>query len=122
MFADEQSEDKSIMESIKYAEKKLNSKMATPVKLPSDGHSPVKYDTDIDALQTKVDAIVILTDDKRILDEVASFGGNCVIVTEECLNGSERIMRYLQTIDHRKYDIIVNIQYTYTVLLSMSPI
>lgn len=62
------------------------------------------------ALQTKVDAIVILTDDKRILDEVASFGGNCVIVTEECLNGSERIMRYLQTIDHRKYDIIVNIQ------------
>jgi len=62
------------------------------------------------ALQTKVDDIVILTEDKRILDEVTSFGGNCVIVTEECLNGSERIIRYLQTIDHSKYDIIVNIQ------------
>lgn len=62
------------------------------------------------ALQTKVDDIVILTDDKRIFDEAASFGGNCVIVTEECLNGSERIIRYLQTIDHSKYDIIVNIQ------------
>lgn len=62
------------------------------------------------ALQTKVDDIVILTEDKRILDEVTSFGGNCVIITEECLNGSERIIRYLQTIDHSKYDIIVNIQ------------
>lgn len=50
MFADEQNEDKEIMESIKYAEKKLNSKMPTPVKLQSDGHSPVKYDTDIDAI------------------------------------------------------------------------
>jgi hypothetical protein len=38
------------MESIKYAEKKLNQKMATPVKLASDGHSPIKYDTDIDAI------------------------------------------------------------------------
>jgi len=43
------------MESIKYAEKKLNKKMPTPVKLPSDGHSPVKYDTDID-VQTRVDS------------------------------------------------------------------
>lgn len=50
IFNDESNEDKEIMESIKYAEKKLNAKMATPVKLQSDGHSPVKYDTDIDAL------------------------------------------------------------------------
>lgn len=45
------------MESIKYAEKKLNAKMPTPQKLAGDGHSPVKYDTDIDALQTKVDSM-----------------------------------------------------------------
>ena len=50
IFNDESNEDKEIMESIKYAEKKLNTKMPTPVKLQSDGHSPVKYDTDIDAL------------------------------------------------------------------------
>lgn len=50
MFNDEENEDKQIMESIKYAEKKLNQKMATPVKLASDGHSPIKYDTDIDAI------------------------------------------------------------------------
>lgn len=50
MFNEEQNEDKEIMESIKYAEKRLNAKMPTPQKLASDGHSPIKYDTDIDAI------------------------------------------------------------------------
>jgi 3-deoxy-manno-octulosonate cytidylyltransferase (CMP-KDO synthetase) len=62
------------------------------------------------ALQTKVDDIVILTDDKRIYDEVISFGGNCVIITEYCLNGTDRIIKYLEKIDNSKYDIIVNLQ------------
>jgi hypothetical protein len=38
------------MKSIEYAEKKLGAKMATPIRLASDGHSPVKFDTDIDAV------------------------------------------------------------------------
>ena len=62
------------------------------------------------ALQTKVDDIVVLTDDNRINDEVISFGGNCVIITDECLNGTDRIIKYLEKIEHYKYDIIVNIQ------------
>ena len=62
------------------------------------------------ALQTKLDDIVILTDDKRIYDEVISFGGNCVIITEECLNGTDRIIKYLEKIDNNQYDIIVNLQ------------
>ena len=62
------------------------------------------------ALQTKVDDIVILTDDKRIYDEVISFGGNCVIIIEDCLNGTDRIIKYLEKIDNSKYFIIVNLQ------------
>tara|TARA_B100000886_G_scaffold340095_1_gene307886 strand:- start:3262 stop:4005 length:744 start_codon:yes stop_codon:yes gene_type:complete len=62
------------------------------------------------AKQTKVDEIVILTDDQRIYDEVISFGGKCYIITEECLNGTERIITYLNKIDHNKYSIILNIQ------------
>ena len=62
------------------------------------------------AKQTKVDEIVILTDDQRIYDEVISFGGKCYIITEECLNGTERIITYLNKIDHIEYDIILNIQ------------
>lgn len=53
IFGEEDSENKEIEDSIKYAEKQLGTKMATPQKLPSDGHSPVKYDTDIQALVEK---------------------------------------------------------------------
>lgn len=61
-------------------------------------------------LKTKITDIIVLTDDKRIYDEVLSFNGNCTIVTEECLNGTERIINYLKKIDNSKYDIIVNVQ------------
>lgn len=62
------------------------------------------------ALQTTVDDIIILTDDIRIFNEVKSFGGKCIIITEECLNGTDRIISYLKSIDHSKYDIILNLQ------------
>jgi 3-deoxy-manno-octulosonate cytidylyltransferase (CMP-KDO synthetase) len=60
--------------------------------------------------QTIINNIIILTDDDRIYNEVTKFGGLCTIVSEECLNGTERIIKYLQTIDHSGYDIIVNVQ------------
>ena len=62
------------------------------------------------ACKMNVDEIIILTDDDRILKEVTSFGGKCVIIDEECLNGTERICRYLDKIDHSNYDLIFNIQ------------
>ena len=62
------------------------------------------------ALKTSVKDIVILTDDKRIYDEVISFGGKCEIIIDECLNGTERIIKYLKTINYQEYDAILNIQ------------
>ena len=62
------------------------------------------------ALKTNVNEIIILTEDKRIYDEVIRFGGKCFIIEQECLNGTDRIIKYLDSIDHKKYDIIVNIQ------------
>tara|TARA_B100000686_G_C16787846_1_gene976455 strand:- start:2089 stop:2847 length:759 start_codon:yes stop_codon:yes gene_type:complete len=62
------------------------------------------------ALQIKASDIIILTDDQRILDEVQCFGGKCAIITDKCLNGTDRIIKYLKKINHNKYDIIVNIQ------------
>ena len=54
--------------------------------------------------------IVILTDDNRIKDEVDSFSKNtCHIIDEECLNGTDRIIRYLKKNDN-DFDIIVNLQ------------
>jgi 3-deoxy-manno-octulosonate cytidylyltransferase (CMP-KDO synthetase) len=62
------------------------------------------------ANQIKVDNIIVLTDDDRIYNEVLSFGGNCAIITEECLNGTERIIKYLNSINNNEYNIIVNLQ------------
>lgn len=62
------------------------------------------------ALKTSVKDIVILTDDKRIYDEVISFGGKCEIIIDECLNGTERIIKYLKTINYQEYEGILNIQ------------
>ena len=54
--------------------------------------------------------ILVLTDDERIFNEVKSFGGNVYIIQEDCLNGTERIIKYLNKIDHTLFDIIVNVQ------------
>lgn len=61
-------------------------------------------------LKTNISNIIVLTDDERIYDEVISFGGNCAMIEEECLNGTERIINYLKKIDNSKYDIIINVQ------------
>ena len=42
-----------------------------------------------------IDNIVVLTDSDQIKTVVESFGGNCEIITENCLNGTERIVKYL---------------------------
>lgn len=62
------------------------------------------------AKHTIVDKIVVLTDDERIYNEVLSFSGNCVIITEHCLNGTDRILNYLKRMSSNSYDIIVNLQ------------
>lgn len=62
------------------------------------------------AKKTIADKVIVLTDDQRIMDEVISFGGECHIITNECLNGTDRIISYLKKIDHSNYDIIANVQ------------
>ena len=60
--------------------------------------------------ESNVKNIVVLTDDQRIYDEVINFGGKCCMVDEECLNGTERIVNYLNKIDHNCFDKILNVQ------------
>ena len=56
-----------------------------------------------------IDNIIVLTDSDKIKNEVESFGGNCQIITEDCLNGTERIVNYLKK-DNNEYEYIVNVQ------------
>jgi len=54
--------------------------------------------------------IVVLTDDIRIKNEVDSFSDNkCHIIEEDCLNGTDRIIRYLKKIPN-DFEIVINLQ------------
>ena len=55
-------------------------------------------------------SIMVLTDDERIRLEVESFGGNCVIITEDCLNGTDRIIQYLKKIEISDGTTVINVQ------------
>lgn len=50
---------------------------------------------------------VVLTDDKRIYQEVIGFGGNCMMTSDQAENGT---MRIAEVIDDYKTDIVLNIQ------------
>lgn len=51
--------------------------------------------------------IFVTTDDDRIINEIGD--KNCIKVTENCINGTERICHALKKIN-KIYDIIVNVQ------------
>ncbi len=54
-----------------------------------------------------IDDIIVATDDKRILNEVLSFGGNAVLTSKKHKTGTDRIVEAIKGI---KCDIVVNIQ------------
>ena len=56
------------------------------------------------------DNIIILTDNDEIYNEVVNFGGKCFIIKEKCLNGTDRIINYLNHIEHSNYNFILNVQ------------
>lgn len=56
-----------------------------------------------------IENITVLTDDIRIKNECTSFNANCEIITDECLNGTDRIIKYLNKKNINK-GIIVNVQ------------
>ena len=59
-----------------------------------------------------IDDIIVLTDDERIKKEVESFRGSVAIVVDDCLNGTERIVKFLKNNDYfrNNADIIINVQ------------
>lgn len=60
------------------------------------------------ALKSKLDGVVVATDDERIVDEVKSFGGNVILTRKNHINGTSRIAEVCET--YSDYDVIVNIQ------------
>jgi len=53
--------------------------------------------------------VYVVTDDNRISDNIKEIGGSVLMMSEECLNGTERICKVLNQIDNN-FEIIVNVQ------------
>jgi len=58
---------------------------------------------------SKLDAVIVATDDERIYNEVRSFGGDVQMTSDHHLSGTDRCVEVLNNIG-KNYDIIVNIQ------------
>ena len=61
------------------------------------------------ALQSKLDAVVVATDDVRIADEVMSFGGRYVMTDPNHRSGTDRCREALDLMSE-SFDAVVNIQ------------
>ena len=59
-----------------------------------------------------VDRVVVATEDKRIMDAVAAFGGEAVMTGKHHKSGTDRCGEAIEKIgeDINKYDVIINIQ------------
>lgn len=56
-----------------------------------------------------INTVIVLTDDEKIKNNIEEIGGKCEFVFEECLNGTERIIKYIQK-NKNCCDLIVNVQ------------
>jgi len=54
-----------------------------------------------------IERVVVATDDERIAQAVQGFGGEAVLVREECVSGTDRVARAARTLDA---EYIVNVQ------------
>ena len=61
------------------------------------------------AWKSKLDAVVVATDDMRIADEVLSFGGRYVLTNPNHQSGTDRCCEALDMLDEQ-FDAVVNIQ------------
>ncbi|HID69278.1 MAG TPA: 3-deoxy-manno-octulosonate cytidylyltransferase [Desulfobacterales bacterium] len=54
--------------------------------------------------------VVVATDDQRIADCVASFGGEFVLTRNDHVSGSDRLAEAAELLDISEHDVVVNIQ------------
>lgn len=54
-----------------------------------------------------VDEVIVATDDSRILEKVKSFGGQCLMTSDQCQSGTDRVAEVARKIPG---DIFINVQ------------
>lgn len=72
-----------------------------------NGKPLIQYVYELAASAKHVDKVIVATDDRRILNKVESFGGNCLMTSDKNRTGGDRLAEAAETIDS---DIFVNLQ------------
>ena len=62
------------------------------------------------SVKSKLDNVVVATDDKRIYDAVLSFGGKAVMTRADHSNGTDRIIEVIKLEEYKNYEFVINIQ------------
>ena len=62
------------------------------------------------AISSKVGDVYVATGDKEIYDNFIKIGGNSIITKKKHITGTDRIYEALMSLNHFKYDYILNIQ------------
>ena len=73
------------------------------------GRSLIRRVHEIASAAAGVDRVIVATDDERIRDHVAAFGGEALMTPPECRNGTERVHAAVQALDAAP-DAIINLQ------------
>lgn len=71
------------------------------------GHSMIEW-VYKRSLQSKLDEVIVATDDERIFQEVERFGGKVFMTSKEHENGTSRLAEVCKTMTD--YDVVINIQ------------
>ncbi len=94
----------------RYASSRFPGKPLTPLKGVSGLEKSLVHRTwEATSRVRGADLVVVATDDQRIVDEVQSFGGETLITSSSCKNGTERCAEALLKLDEQ-YDLVINVQ------------
>jgi 3-deoxy-manno-octulosonate cytidylyltransferase (CMP-KDO synthetase) len=78
--------------------------------LARTGKALIQHVVDSVRSAASVQRIVVATDDQRILDAVARFGGESLMTSPDCRSGSDRLAQAAGLLGLHDDDIIVNVQ------------
>ena len=62
------------------------------------------------AEKSKIDELVVATDDDRIFENVKKFGGNVIMTSKNHQNGTSRIIEVIGNEKYKDFEFVINIQ------------
>lgn len=93
----------------RYASSRFPGKPLIAIRGPDGDARPlIRWSHDAARAVEGGDAVIVATDDQRIADAVAEFGGHSLMTPESCANGTERVAACLDRLPQA--DLLVNFQ------------